>query len=61
MKSKKDNLENDEALVILDFSENYNYVVQDDIQQRYWHQTAVTVHPVVIYVKDSNRVINKNF
>ena len=60
LKTKKENLKTNEALVILDFSENYKYVVQDDIQQRYWPQTAITVHPVVIYVKEDGKVINKN-
>lgn len=44
----------------MDFSEDYKYVVQDDIQQHYWHQTAVTIHPIVIYVKENDTVVNKN-
>lgn len=60
LKLRKRDLKAHEAIVQLDFSENYKYVVQDDIAQRYWNQEAVTIHPVVIYLNDNETVINKN-
>ena len=59
-KSKKMNLKANEALVVLDFSENYKYVIQDDIQARFYFQEAVTIHPVVIYIKSGNETTNVN-
>ena len=57
---KKKILKTNEAVVVLDFSENYKFVVQDDIQQRFYFQKAVTIHPVVIYLKSENQIINAN-
>ena len=61
LKSKKENLQSDEAIVQLDFRENFKYVIQDDIQQRFWYQSAVTLHPVMFYVKNNDKLIHKNY
>ena len=50
----KENLPKDDAIVQMDFAENYSCKGVDDIQSAYWNQTAVTLHPVVIYYKDDN-------
>lgn len=60
LKYVRKNLKTNEALILMDFAENYKYVVQDDIQARYWNQTAVTLHPVVIYINDGIQVNNIN-
>ncbi|XP_069109647.1 uncharacterized protein [Argopecten irradians] len=41
------------AIAHMDFAENYNCRSAEEIQSAYWHQTGVTLHPVVIYTKDS--------
>lgn len=49
-----------QALIFMDVSKNYKYVVQDDIQQRYCSQTVATLHPVVIYVERDGEIKNFN-
>ena len=41
-------------LILLDFAENYHYVVQDEVQGRHWNKEQCTLHPVVLYYKDDN-------
>ena len=36
-----------------DFAENYSMVVQDAVQRWHWTKQQCTVHPIVIYYKDS--------
>ena len=59
-KWKKNNLKSNEAVIVLDFSKNYKFIVQDDIQQRFYFQEAITIHPIVIYLKSGNEIININ-
>lgn len=47
----KANLKSDMAIVLLDFSENFSYVIQDEAQGYHWTSSACTVHPVIIYVR----------
>lgn len=53
----KENLIAGEFLVILDFSENYSFVVQNEVQGWYWNNSQCTIHPFVIYYKDNNNVL----
>ena len=41
-----------ERLILLYFAENYNYVVQDEVQTYYWKKQECTLHPVVLYHKN---------
>ena len=45
----KENLSDGEILVICDFSENYSFVIQDEIQSFHWNNNQVTLHPFVAY------------
>ena len=38
-------------MVLGDFAENYQFVVQDEIQSFHWNKTQATLHPTVIYYK----------
>ena len=49
LKSLKEKMGRDEAIVLGDFAENYKFVVQDEIQGYHWNQKQCTLHPVVIY------------
>ena len=51
--AKKQNLAN-ESIVILDFAENYNFIVQDAIQSFCWNNAQATLCPFVVYWKNSN-------
>lgn len=54
------NLEKGKVVVLLDFSENYNYIVQDEIQSYHWNKDSCTVHPAVIYYNDGTEVKHKS-
>lgn len=50
----KSNLTEETAIVLLDFAENYSFIVQDAIQGHHWNNSQATLHPFTIYhLKDS--------
>ena len=57
LKEKKVNLGVNEAIVLLDFAENYQFFVQDEIQSHHWTKEYCTIHPVVIYHRGDNGVL----
>lgn len=57
---KKNNLDEGEVLVVLDFSENYKYFVQDASQAFHFNNTQCTVFPVVYYYKDNSVLQHKS-
>lgn len=42
---RKENLIPGEFIVIADFSLNYSFVVQDEVQSFHWNNLQATVHP----------------
>ena len=40
----KENLPEDTAIVLLDFPENYSFLIQDAIQGCYWDNSQATLH-----------------
>ncbi|KYM99353.1 hypothetical protein ALC62_01883 [Cyphomyrmex costatus] len=52
LNSKKENLKSNECIAIVDFSENYSFVVQNAIQGIHWNNDQATVHPTAIYYKN---------
>jgi hypothetical protein len=42
-------LPNSEAVILLDFSENYSFLCQDAIQGFHWVTDQATFHPFVVY------------
>lgn len=49
-------------LTLLDFSENFSFLVQDAVQGFHWNNSQATIHPFVFYFKDENDVLqNGNF
>lgn len=51
---KKENLCSNEVLVLVDFAENYQFLIQDEIQSFHWSKEYCTLHPVVLYYRDSD-------
>ena len=47
--AKKENLLANECIVILDFVENYTFIVQDTIQSFHWNNAQATIHPFTRY------------
>lgn len=39
-----------EAIILMDFSENFSFVIQDEVQGYHWTSDSCTVHPVIIDV-----------
>lgn len=52
LKDQKERLSRKKAIALLDFSENYEMKIQDEIQSSYWSRKSCTVHPTVIYVRN---------
>ena len=50
-KEKKFSLKGNEAVIVLDFAENYSFVVQDCAQGYHWNNAQATIHPFVMYFK----------
>ena len=58
LKTRKAEMDDTSCLILLDFAENYHYVVQDEVQGRHWNKEQCTLHPVVLYYKDDKRKCN---
>ena len=54
LKKLKSELPRNECIVLLDFAENYKYVVQDEVQSFHWNNQQCTLHPVVLYFMDNS-------
>ena len=51
LKKIKEELPEDTAIVICDFAENYQYVIQDEVQSYHWSKEYCTLHPMSIYLR----------
>ncbi|KAL5477704.1 hypothetical protein EMCRGX_G024538 [Ephydatia muelleri] len=56
MREKKESLGPGEFLVVADFSENFSFVVQDEIQSFHWNNNSATIHPFVCYYRDNGEL-----
>lgn len=56
LKYLKSNLDQNTAIILLDFSENYSFVIQDEAQGYHWSRNYCTLHPVIIYTYDSGNI-----
>ena len=56
----KENLKVNEAIAILDFAENFSFVVQDEAQGFHWNNKQCSLHPVTIYYKNENKTEEKS-
>ena len=52
LKKRKEEIEGNSCIVLMDFAENHHFVVQDEIYCYHWNKNQCTIHPVVIYYKD---------
>lgn len=59
----KNNLASDECIILMDFSENYSFIIQKSVQAFYYNNEQATVHPFVIYYKsqENNELLNVNY
>ena len=61
LKDLKENLPENECIILGDFSENYEYIVQDKIHSYHWCKSGCTLHPVVIYYMFQGKLEHKSF
>ena len=54
-KCAKDNLSEGEYVTVLNFAENYSFIVQDAVQDFHWNSSEATIHPFVIYCVNSEK------
>ena len=59
LKNLKENLTVDEAMIQMDFSENYECQIQEEIQSAYWDKTPITLHPAVVFFKENGSLGHK--
>lgn len=57
--SCKENIEEDTCIIIMDFSENYAFQIQNSVQAFYYNNTQATIHPFLIYYKRENENSNE--
>jgi len=56
LKSTKDSLHPGSIVILMDFAENYSFVVQDAVQGQHWNNSQVTLHPFAIYYKQGDEL-----
>ena len=56
----KDNLKENEAIVLGDFAENYQFLIQDEVQGYHWSKKYCLLHPIVIYCKSGTELTEKS-
>ena len=57
--NQKESLDPGTCIVMLDFLENYQHVLQDEIQSFHWNNSQFSIHPAVIYYKDVSNFLQK--
>lgn len=50
----KENLTENTVIILLDFAENYSFIIQDSIQGFYWENKQATLHPFGVYYLDNS-------
>ncbi|XP_074029570.1 uncharacterized protein [Leptinotarsa decemlineata] len=60
-KDLKEQIQENEAVVSLDFSENYSFVVQDEAQFFHWNNDQATVHPFAVYYNEKEEIKYTSF
>ena len=56
-KMRKENLDDCSAILLVDFAENYSFVVQDEVQGFYWNNLQATLHPFVLSFRENGNNI----
>ena len=57
LRTRKENLQHNEAIIILDFAENCSFVIQDAVQGFNWEISQSTLHPLVVYHASPNNIL----
>jgi hypothetical protein len=52
----KTDLKEGKFIILMDFSENYSFIVQDAVQGFHWENSQVAVHPFVVYYRENEEM-----
>lgn len=55
---EKENLSEGKLLVHMDFSQNYVFQYQDEIQSAHWNSNSCTLYTAILYYKDTSGKLN---
>lgn len=56
LREAKESLKEGELIIIMDFSENYAFTVQEAVQAFHWNNNRATLFPVVIYYRENDEL-----
>ena len=54
LKRRKHQMPLQSAVLLIDYAENYNCISQDEVQSAHWSNTSITIHPVMVFVNDTD-------
>jgi len=53
LRQLKDSLSPESVIVLLDFAENYSFLIQDAVQGHHWDNSQATLHPFAVYYREN--------
>ena len=57
LRTQKQNLQQNEPIILLDFADNYLFVIEDVVQGFHWENSHAMLHPLVVYYASPNNII----
>ena len=60
LKEAKAVLDNETCIILMDFAENYGFLVQDAIQSFFWQNQQAALHPFAVYHNDDDGKLQCN-
>ena len=57
LRTRKKNLQQDEPIILLDFADNYLFVIEGVVQGFHWENSHAMLHPLVVYYASPNNII----
>ena len=55
LKNRKESIHFDTAIILVDFSKIYSFVVPGEVEEFYFNNNQCILHPVVVYVRDVDK------
>lgn len=56
----KENPPPNTAIIVIDFSENYSFLIKNEIQSYHWNRGGCTIHPVGMFLRYKDNVLISN-
>ena len=58
LKKQKWQIDEETCIILLEFAENYHFVIQDEVLGYNWNNKQCTLHPLVVYYRDQNNLLH---